>query len=407
MQVTRLLLVATLCQLLRHAACDGSAVANITKDLLKNVQMLHKQGLPISAPDIYPASGNVAGEVTVTFVVNAKDADTLCTTDGSDPRLAGGAPCNEPLRLFKAGNITVRAVARPSFSFTRSDSEVRTAWYFITASSVAVPVPLPRPGRFRGSVVVTLSSATPGAKVKYVTDVPSPNENLWVDYTQSFTLDNVGDHVLLVEARTAAGERSAVGKFHYIVTPQLVFTVATECAACKGKPTIAEPFTVYLQSATFGSLLRLSAHAGCGGDAPTVIGTQVRKVTNRMAYRFRATGEPGEVWVCVKEPGQAAYELVPQRHRPHEEGKISFRLAAAVRPFVRGEVAPSPTTADEVIDPPAVSPPSQPASVRFGSFLLWIAIVGAVVFIVRVFRRPAVQPRHRHVPVEREELQVA
>jgi probable HAF family extracellular repeat protein/uncharacterized repeat protein (TIGR03803 family) len=125
-----------------------------------------------AAPSFSPAGGTYVGSQVVTISTTTSDATIRYTTDGSTPSELSGAIYMGPLNL--SGSVTLTAIA---FASNYLDSPVASATYTIVPlPSAAAPSFSPAGGTYAGSQVVTISSATGGATIRYTTDGSTPTE---------------------------------------------------------------------------------------------------------------------------------------------------------------------------------------------------------------------------------------
>ena len=117
-----------------------------------------KTGDPVFAP----AGGSFNDAQSVSLTTATTGAEIRYTTDGSDPTPTSGTVYTAPFTVDQ-DTFVVAIAYKSGFE----DSEITFADYTI---KVANPVLAPAPGTFSSSQSVTISSATPGASIRYTTD---------------------------------------------------------------------------------------------------------------------------------------------------------------------------------------------------------------------------------------------
>ena len=137
-----------------------------------------------AAPTFNPNGGTFTGSVDVAISSATAGATIRYTTDGSDPDATSTQYAN-PVHLAATTTLKARA-----FKTGLTDSEVGSATFTVDAlpGQVATPVFDPDGGTFLHSVGVAISSATPGATIRYTTDGSTPTSSQGTVYAGVFQL---------------------------------------------------------------------------------------------------------------------------------------------------------------------------------------------------------------------------
>ncbi len=124
--------------------------------------------LRVVTPEILPASGAYAAPQLVTVATATPGATFTTTLDGTEPT-ADSPPYTGPIAVDRA--LTLKVVAfKPGWTPSASAA----ASYWIAEGTVATPVISPAGGVFTGPTLVTLTTSTPGATVRYTLDGTVP-----------------------------------------------------------------------------------------------------------------------------------------------------------------------------------------------------------------------------------------
>ncbi|HTB81291.1 MAG TPA: choice-of-anchor tandem repeat GloVer-containing protein [Opitutaceae bacterium] len=139
---------------------------------------------PAAAPVFSPAAGTYAGAQTVTITSTTGGATIRYTTDGSTPSETIGTIYSGPVAV--SANETLSAIA---YASGFADSAVTSASYVIL-SPASAPVFTPAAGNYASAQVVTLTSATGGAAIRYTTDGSTPSKTNGTLYFGPVTISN-------------------------------------------------------------------------------------------------------------------------------------------------------------------------------------------------------------------------
>jgi alpha-tubulin suppressor-like RCC1 family protein len=124
----------------------------------------------VATPTLNPGGGTYAPGQLVTVATATPDAELHYTTNGLDPTVS------DPL-IASGGSVTV------DHSLTVKATGWRTGWtgsatvaatYFVVEGTVAAPSFDPAPGSFASAQAVTVTTATPGAAIRYTLDGSTP-----------------------------------------------------------------------------------------------------------------------------------------------------------------------------------------------------------------------------------------
>ncbi|HTB81860.1 MAG TPA: choice-of-anchor tandem repeat GloVer-containing protein [Opitutaceae bacterium] len=130
-----------------------------------------------AAPIFSPPAGNYTSAQTVAITSATSGASIRYTTDGSTPSETNGTIYSGPLYL--SNNATLSAIA---YASGFSDSPVSTAIYTVNFQQAAVPVFSLGAGTYTSAQIVTISTATSGASIRYTTDGSMPTETTGIIY---------------------------------------------------------------------------------------------------------------------------------------------------------------------------------------------------------------------------------
>jgi hypothetical protein len=128
-----------------------------------------------AAPVFNPVAGTYAGTRSVIISSTTPGASIRYTTDGSTPTSTSGALYSGAVNI--STNATLKAIAYKSGI---PDSMVTSSVYNIL---VAAPVFSPAPGTYTNAQMVTITTATPGASIRYTTDGSAPSSSNGTLYT--------------------------------------------------------------------------------------------------------------------------------------------------------------------------------------------------------------------------------
>jgi hypothetical protein len=209
----------------------------------------------VSTPTFGPVAGNYTTAQSVTIATSTTGSTIRYTTDGSDPTPTTGTVYAGPVAV--ASTMTVKAIA---FKSGAADSAIASAAYTISAPPVSAPVFSPVGGTYTSAQSVTLTSATPGASIRYTTDGSSPTSASGTIYAGPVP---VGSTTTLKAIAYQSGvPDSAVSSAAYTIN------IASQAAAPVFSPpggNYATAQSVTLASATEGATIRYTTD----GSSPT------------------------------------------------------------------------------------------------------------------------------------------
>jgi alpha-tubulin suppressor-like RCC1 family protein len=161
--------------------------------------------LVVTTPTVTPSGGTFTTPQTVSMSATPPDATIRYTTTGENPTEASPiytGPINVPT------TTTIRVAA---FKTGWTASSVRIAGFAMNFGTLAAPAMSVGTGTYNGPVTVTLTSATPGAAIRYTTNGTTPQT-----YSPLYT------ERLAVDSTTTLNARA----FHvdYTVSPSAVAT---------------------------------------------------------------------------------------------------------------------------------------------------------------------------------------
>lgn len=138
--------------------------------------------LQATTPTATPSGGvNLTTTQNVVLATTTSGATVRYTTNGSTPTAASAA-YSTPIPISTA--TTLKAIA---FKSGWADSTMLTASYAFNYGTLAAPTVAPAAGAYTTSVSITMSSAQPGAEVRYTTNNTAPTTSSML-YTGPITL---------------------------------------------------------------------------------------------------------------------------------------------------------------------------------------------------------------------------
>ncbi len=129
----------------------------------------------VAAPTASPAAGSVASGTPVTLSTSTEGATIYYTVDGSIPNTFS-AVYSDPIMLTNlTSGIEVKTIKAVAVKEAMESSSVAVYEYSVLPQdSVQAPTASPTSGDLAPNSIVTLSSATSGAKIYYTTDGSNP-----------------------------------------------------------------------------------------------------------------------------------------------------------------------------------------------------------------------------------------
>jgi hypothetical protein len=130
----------------------------------------------VATPTFSPAAGTYTTTRTVTISTSTSGASIRYTTDGSTPSETAGTLYSSAISV--SATTTIKAIA---YASGYTDSQVASATYTIQPI-VATPTFTPVSGTYASSQVMTISTTTGGASIRYTTDGSTPSETTGILY---------------------------------------------------------------------------------------------------------------------------------------------------------------------------------------------------------------------------------
>ena len=141
----------------------------------------------VATPVFTPEAGIYSSPQTVNITTSTVGATIRYTTDGSDPTETIGMLYSAPITVN--ASQTIKAIA---YLAGYNNSLVATASYVINivVPTVANPVFTPPAGIYDSAVSVVITSATPGASIRYTIDGTNPSEISGTLYTDPIIVES-------------------------------------------------------------------------------------------------------------------------------------------------------------------------------------------------------------------------
>ncbi len=213
----------------------------------------------LPSPTIYPNGGDFGGEVTVYLGSTVLGAEIHYTLDGSTPTATSPLYVNS---IALTQTVTLKAIATLS-GYTDSASVSAT---FNVVGQVAAPVITPGSGTALDSVLVSISTTTPNAEIRYTTNGAEPNGYSTL-YTAPFSL-GIGLHTVRAKAFFSGAAISPEASANYTVYDSANLT-ATPVTTPPGG-TFNGPLTVTITSDTEGALITYTTDGTDPYSSPSV-----------------------------------------------------------------------------------------------------------------------------------------
>ena len=201
-----------------------------------------------AVPVFSPSPGTYSGAQTVTINSAATGATIYYTTDGSTPSKKNGTIYSGPLQ------ITHPTLLQAITSVPGIACSPVTSGSYVVLLSAAPPVFSPAPGGYLGLQVVTITSASIGATIRYTIDGSTPSETSGLFYTGPVTISST---TMLQAIAFGAG-------FIDSNLTSAAYTIIVPAAAPVFSPSPTGQ-TVTMDSVTSGALIRYTTD----GSTPT------------------------------------------------------------------------------------------------------------------------------------------
>jgi hypothetical protein len=297
-------------------------------------------------PTFSPAAGAVLSGTTVTISTTTAGATIRYTTDGTDPGPSSTA-YTTPIPVTAA--VTIKAIASAS-GF--ADSAVGSAAYTLLLPA-ATPTFSPAPGAVLSGTMVTISTTTANATIRYTTDGTDPGPTS-TQYTAPIAITAAA--TIKAIASAAGFSDSAVGSAAYtILAPAATPTFSPGAGA------VLSGTTVTISTTTAGATIRYTTDGTDPGPTSTAYTTPI-PVTAAVTIKAVATA----TGFADSAVGSATYTILAPAATP------TFSPLAG--PVVAGTaVTISTTTANAMIF--YTTDGTQPATSAGGSTQLYSAPV--------------------------------
>jgi len=214
----------------------------------------------IAAPVFTPAPGIFTSPVSVLISVNPPNASIYYTTDGSDPSSASTLYDGSPILIGDNSSVTLKAIA---ILAGWNDSAITSGVYQVTGR-VAVPVFAPPSGSYAVAPLVSISTPTPGASIRYTIDGSDPSPITGTLYSEPVQL--TGSTLIKAIAYLADWDDSFIAAASYVINPP----VAAPIFNPGGGYYSAAPQNVMISSSTPGAEIRYTLD---GTEPDQVTGT--------------------------------------------------------------------------------------------------------------------------------------
>lgn len=213
----------------------------------------------VADPELSPVAGTYQTAQDITITSATLGAIIRYTVDGSEPSSTNGTEYTVPIPLLTDTALTIKAKA---FKLNWDDSAVITASYLITGK-VAAPEFSPAAGNYTTPQTVTITTATPGAEIRYTTDGSIPTASSGTVYTDSFIISATTE-VKAIAYKTDWAD-SSVSEILYTFMEKAVAPSFTPSAG-----TFASAQNITLYTSTPGASIRYTID---GSDPSSTAGT--------------------------------------------------------------------------------------------------------------------------------------
>ncbi len=270
--------------------------------------------VPAATPIFNPAPGTYTTAQSVTITTTTTGASIRYTTDGSTPTETNGTLYSAPVNI--SATTTLQAIAYAS-GFT--DSTVTSGTYTILLPAAA-PVFSPAPGTYTSPQMVTITSATAGASLRYTTDGSTPTETNGTLYTVPVTISTTTTLQAIAYAGGFTDSSVTSGAYTIILpaaapvfspadgtytsTQYVTMTSATSGASIRyttdGSTPTETNGTIYSGPVTISATTTLQAIAYASGltDSAVTSGTYTisHPVPGWALRDFNGDGQPDILW---------------------------------------------------------------------------------------------------------------
>ena len=199
-------------------------------------------GSQVSSPTFSPGAGTYTTTQVVTISTPTASASIRYTTDGSTPTSSVGTVYSAAINV--SATTTVKAIAYLS---GMTDSTVASATYTIGTQQVATPTFTPPAGTYSSEQFVRISTATPGATIRYTIDGSTPSDTAGIVY---------GGGLIAINATTTINAIAYASGYTISTVGTAVYTIQAVQPSITGvSPTSGTPGTqVTISGSGFGSV---------------------------------------------------------------------------------------------------------------------------------------------------------
>jgi alpha-tubulin suppressor-like RCC1 family protein/predicted cupin superfamily sugar epimerase len=298
----------------------------------------------VAAPVFSVAPGTYTTAQSVAISTATAGASIRYTTDGSTPTAASGLPYSAPIALPLNSTTTIKAVA---YRGGWSDSPVSAGSWTVTGT-VATPAFSVAPGSYTTAQSVTITSATPGASIRYTTDGSTPTAASGLPYSAPIALPLNSTTTIKAVAYLAGWSDSPVSAGSWTVTGTVA---APAFSVAPGSYTTAQSVTI--TSATPGASIRYTTD----GSTPTStygtvyfspIALPLNSTTTIKAVAYLAGWSDSPVsagsWTVTGTVATPAFSVAPGTYTTAQVVAISTATAGAVIRYTLDNTDPTPFT---------------------------------------------------------------
>ena len=230
----------------------------------------------VATPIAIPASGTYMGSVLVALNSGTQNATIRYTLDGSDP-VTSSAIYNSP--IFIDHNLILKARAYKSGML---DSNIFSGNYTIIYHTVATPIANPGTGSYANVVIVSLSTITSGATIRYTRDGSTPTITSPI-YSSPININettNTNPVILKAKAYKSGMNPSLVSTNTYTITSRVETPISRPSPG-----TYTGEVIVKLSTYTFGATIRYTLD----GSEPTEFSPKyVSEITIKTTTTLKA-----------------------------------------------------------------------------------------------------------------------
>lgn len=234
----------------------------------------------VASPVFAPPAGYYETAQNVVLTSSTPGATIIYTTDGTIPSSTNGSVYNSPIVV--SVNQTIRAYA---FLAGYNDSPLVAAAYTIGQfiPVVANPVFSPTSTTSFNEIVVSISSPTPGAQIRYTTDSSDPGPEYGILYTGPITVPLNTNMFIKAIAFREGWTSSAIVAENYMVT-------GTVQAVTFNPPggTYSEAQAVVLSTLTEGATIRYTTDGTEPTAASMIYTLPINVPLNTVNYTIKA-----------------------------------------------------------------------------------------------------------------------